>query len=115
MGISDLSDIYQPPWTRRKLMKLGPERTGRGVNYRRSECEPSPGAVGELFRIERPWHLPRGASMAGDAALLARAGHDGPGSDFEGQMGFEKELGLSLGGKVAEVFDTAKSDSERDG
>jgi 2-methylcitrate dehydratase len=38
------------------------------------------------------------------AALLARAGMTGPAPIFEGQMGFEKELGVSLG-NVAQVFD----------
>ena len=37
------------------------------------------------------------------AALLARAGMTGPAPIFEGQMGFEKELGVSLG-NVGEVF-----------
>jgi 2-methylcitrate dehydratase len=37
------------------------------------------------------------------AALLARAGMTGPAPIFEGQMGFEKELGVSLG-KVGDVF-----------
>jgi 2-methylcitrate dehydratase len=37
------------------------------------------------------------------AALLARAGMTGPAPIFEGAMGFEKELGVSLG-KVGEVF-----------
>ena len=39
------------------------------------------------------------------AALLARAGMTGPAPIFEGQMGFEKELGVSLG-NVGEVFET---------
>jgi 2-methylcitrate dehydratase len=37
------------------------------------------------------------------SALLARAGMTGPAPIFEGQMGFEKELGVSLG-NVGEVF-----------
>jgi len=37
------------------------------------------------------------------AALLARAGMTGPAPIFEGQMGFEKELGVSLG-NVGEKF-----------
>jgi 2-methylcitrate dehydratase len=37
------------------------------------------------------------------SALLARAGMTGPAPIFEGQMGFEKELGVSLG-KVGEKF-----------
>ena len=37
------------------------------------------------------------------AALLARAGMTGPAPIFEGQMGFEKELGVSLG-NVGDVF-----------
>jgi 2-methylcitrate dehydratase len=41
------------------------------------------------------------------AALLARAGMTGPAPIFEGAMGFEKELGVSLG-KVGEVFDKSQ-------
>src|ERR1700730_12577621 len=41
------------------------------------------------------------------AALLARAGMTGPAPIFEGAMGFEKELGVSLG-NVREVFDKTK-------
>jgi len=37
------------------------------------------------------------------SALLARAGMTGPGPIFEGQMGFEKQLGVSLG-NVSEEF-----------
>src|SRR5207245_4530445 len=37
------------------------------------------------------------------SALLARAGMTGPGPIFEGQMGFEKQLGVSLG-NLAEKF-----------
>src|SRR5213075_501477 len=37
------------------------------------------------------------------SALLARAGMTGPGPIFEGQMGFEKQLGVSLG-NVREKF-----------
>jgi 2-methylcitrate dehydratase len=37
------------------------------------------------------------------SALLAQAGMTGPGPIFEGQMGFEKQLGVSLG-NVAEKF-----------
>ena len=41
------------------------------------------------------------------AALLARAGMTGPAPIFEGAMGFEKELGVSLG-NVGEVFDKSE-------
>src|SRR5204862_4729143 len=41
------------------------------------------------------------------AALLAREGMTGPAPIFEGQMGFEKELGVSLG-DVASAFDKKK-------
>src|SRR5205807_6959382 len=37
------------------------------------------------------------------SALLARAGMTGPAPIFEGQMGFEKQLGVSLG-KIGEKF-----------
>src|SRR2546430_11897213 len=33
------------------------------------------------------------------SALLARAGMTGPGPLFQGQMGFEKQLGVSLGNR----------------
>src|SRR4029077_6730267 len=45
------------------------------------------------------------------AALLARAGMTGPAPIFEGQMGFEKQLGVSLGNlgeKFAVPFPKAK-------
>ncbi|MEO7167888.1 MAG: MmgE/PrpD family protein, partial [Chthoniobacterales bacterium] len=48
------------------------------------------------------------------AALLARAGMTGPAPIFEGQMGFEKELGVSLG-DVGEVFDKTKEAVEGKG
>jgi 2-methylcitrate dehydratase len=41
------------------------------------------------------------------AAVLARAGMTGPAPIFEGAMGFERELGVSLG-NVKEVFDKTK-------
>ena len=44
------------------------------------------------------------------AALLARAGMTGPAPIFEGQMGFEKELGVSLG-DVGRVFDKTKAEA----
>jgi 2-methylcitrate dehydratase len=46
------------------------------------------------------------------SALLARAGMTGPGPIFEGQMGFEKQLGVSLG-NLGEKFAVPFSKSEQ--
>src|SRR4051812_11241904 len=87
-----------------KLMKLDPEKTRHAVNIAGVNCAAFRQArVGELSH----W---KGVAFANAArhgvyaALLARAGMTGPAPIFEGQMGFEKELGVSLG-NVAEVFD----------
>ena len=86
-----------------RLMKLDPERTRHAVNIAGVNCAAFRQArVGELSH----W---KGVAFANAArhgvyaALLARAGMTGPAPIFEGQMGFEKELGVSLG-NVAEVF-----------
>ena len=86
-----------------KLMKLEPEKTRHAVNIAGVGCAAMRQArVGELSH----W---KGVAFADAArrgvysALLARAGMTGPAPIFEGQMGFEKELGVSLGG-VGEKF-----------
>ncbi len=86
-----------------RLMKLDPEKTRHAVNIAGVNCAAFRQArVGELSH----W---KGVAFANAArcgvyaALLARAGMTGPAPIFEGQMGFEKELGVSLG-DVGEVF-----------
>jgi 2-methylcitrate dehydratase len=79
------------------LMKLNPERTRHAVNIA--------GVAGAAMRQARVGELShwKGVAFATAArhgvysALLARAGMTGPGPIFEGQMGFEKQLGVSLG------------------
>lgn len=80
-----------------RLMKLDPEKTRHAVNIAGVACAAMRQArVGELSH----W---KGVAFANAArhgvysALLARAGMTGPAPIFEGQMGFEKELGVSLG------------------
>src|SRR6266705_3152932 len=86
-----------------KLMKLDPEKTRHAVNITGVCCAAMRQArVGELSH----W---KGVAFANAArhgvysALLARAGMNGTAPIFEGQMGFEKELGVSLG-NVGEKF-----------
>src|SRR6476620_10567634 len=86
-----------------RLMKLDPEKTRHAVNIAGVACAAMRQArVGELSH----W---KGVAFADAArrgvysALLARAGMTGPAPIFEGQMGFEKELGVSLG-EVGEKF-----------
>src|SRR5258707_9923523 len=86
-----------------KLMKLNPEKTRHAVNIAGVACAAMrQSRVGELSH----W---KGVAFADAArrgvysALLARAGMTGPAPIFEGQMGFEKELGVSLG-DVGEKF-----------
>ncbi len=86
-----------------RLMKLDPEKTRHAVNIAGVNCAAFRQArVGELSH----W---KGVAFANAArhgvysALLARAGMTGPAPIFEGQMGFEKELGVSLG-NVGEKF-----------
>src|SRR5213078_2738475 len=86
-----------------RLMKLDPEKTRHAVNIAGVNCAAFRQArVGELSH----W---KGVAFANAArhgvyaALLARAGMTGPAPIFEGQMGFEKELGVSLG-KVGDIF-----------
>ncbi|HMJ04928.1 MAG TPA: MmgE/PrpD family protein [Chthoniobacterales bacterium] len=80
-----------------KLMKLDAERTRHAINIAGVNCAAFRQArVGELSH----W---KGVAFANAArcgvyaATLARAGMTGPAPIFEGQMGFEKELGVSLG------------------
>src|ERR1700719_1655142 len=86
-----------------KLMKLNPEKTRHAVNIAGVACAAMrQSRVGELSH----W---KGVAFADAArrgvysALLARGGMTGPAPIFEGQMGFEKELGVSLG-DVGEKF-----------
>src|SRR6266581_2327704 len=86
-----------------KLMKLDPKNTRHAVNIA--------GVAGAAMRQARVGELShwKGVAFATAArhgvfsALLARAGMTGPGPIFEGQMGFEKQLGVSLG-NLAEKF-----------
>src|SRR6266576_546078 len=86
-----------------KLMKLDPKNTRHAVNIA--------GVAGTAMRQARVGELShwKGVAFATAArhgvfsALLARAGMTGPGPIFEGQMGFEKQLGVSLG-NVGEKF-----------
>src|SRR6266478_1731821 len=86
-----------------KLMKLDPKKTRHAVNIA--------GVAGAAMRQARVGELShwKGVAFANAArhgvfsALLARAGMTGPGPIFEGQMGFEKQLGVSLG-NVREKF-----------
>ncbi len=86
-----------------RLMKLDPGKTRHAVNIAGVACAAMRQArVGELSH----W---KGVAFANAArhgvysALLAQAGMTGPAPIFEGQMGFEKELGVSLG-NVGEKF-----------
>src|SRR5437667_5345286 len=84
-------------------MSLDPKKTRHAVNIA--------GVAGAAMRQARVGELSHWKGVAfGNAArhgvfsaLLARAGMTGPGPIFEGQMGFEKQLGVSLG-NVAEKF-----------
>src|SRR5690242_16567035 len=86
-----------------KLMNLDSANTRHAVNIA--------GVAGAAMRQARAGELShwKGVAFATAArhgvfsALLARAGMTGPGPIFEGQMGFEKQLGVSLG-NVAEKF-----------
>src|SRR5436305_3447495 len=86
-----------------RLMKLDREKTRHAVNIAGVACAAMrQSRAGELSH----W---KGVAFANAArhgvysALLARAGMTGPGPIFEGQMGFEKQLGVSLD-NVAEKF-----------
>jgi 2-methylcitrate dehydratase len=86
-----------------KLMKLDSKNTRHAVNIA--------GVAGAAMRQARVGELShwKGVAFANAArhgvfsALLARAGMTGPGPIFEGQMGFEKQLGVSLG-NLSEKF-----------
>src|SRR5438270_5843665 len=86
-----------------KLMKLSEDKTRHAVNIAGvASAAMRQARVGELSH----W---KGVAFANAARhgvyseLLARAGMTGPGPIFEGQMGFEKQLGVSLG-NVGEKF-----------
>src|SRR5256886_4198797 len=84
-------------------MKLATKETRNAVKIA--------GVAGAAMRQARAGELShwKGVAFANAArhgvysALLARAGMTGPGPIFEGQMGFEKQLGVSLG-DVGEKF-----------
>ena len=84
-------------------MKLDPANTRHAVNIA--------GVAGAAMRQARAGELShwKGVAFATAArhgvfsALLARAGMTGPAPIFEGEMGFEKQLGVSLG-NVGEKF-----------
>src|SRR5919109_4895992 len=86
-----------------KLMKLDPKNTRHAVNIA--------GVAGAAMRQARIGELShwKGVAFATAArhgvfsALLAREGMTGPAPIFEGEMGFEKQLGVSLG-NVGEKF-----------
>src|ERR1700746_1593401 len=86
-----------------KLMKLDPKNTRHAVNIA--------GVAGAAMRQARAGELShwKGVAFATAArhgvfsALLARHGMTGPAPIFEGEMGFEKQLGVSLG-NVGEKF-----------
>src|SRR5947208_7375404 len=86
-----------------KLTKLDEDKTRNAVNIAGvASAAMRQARVGELSH----W---KGVAFANAArhgvysALLAQAGMTGPGPIFEGQMGFEKQLGVSLG-DVSEKF-----------
>src|SRR3989440_12272116 len=91
-----------------RLMKLDPENTRHAVNIA--------GVAGAAMRQARVGELShwKGVAFATAArhgvfsALLARQGMTGPAPIFEGEMGFEKQLGVSLG-DVGEKFRGAPS------
>src|SRR5438309_9023998 len=91
-----------------RLMNLDPDRTRHAVNIA--------GVAGAAMRQARAGELShwKGVAFANAArhgvfsALLARAGMTGPAPIFEGQMGFEKQIGVSLG-NVGEKFRGAPS------
>ena len=86
-----------------RLMKLSPEKTRHATNIA--------GVAGAAMRQARVGELShwKGVAFATAArhgvfsALLARSGMTGPGPIFEGHMGFEKQLGVSLG-NIGEKF-----------
>src|SRR3954463_2827147 len=86
-----------------KLMKLNAANTRHAVNIA--------GVAGAAMRQARAGELShwKGVAFATAArhgvfsALLARQGMTGPAPIFEGEMGFEKQLGVSLG-NVGEKF-----------
>src|SRR3984893_16403228 len=98
-----------------RLMKLDPEKTRHAVNIAGVACAAMRQArVGELSH----W---KGVAFANAArhgvysASLARAGMTGPAPIFEGQMGFEKQLGVSLGNVGQKFVKQPNSKSPEDG
>src|SRR5258707_3862753 len=97
---------FSTPLACARLMKLDPDKTRHAVNIAGVACAAMrQSRAGELSH----W---QGVAFADAArrgvysALLARAGMTGPAPIFEGQMAFEKQLGVSLG-NVGEKFSGA--------
>src|SRR5437764_8563967 len=85
------------------LMKLDAEKPRHAVNIAGvAGAAMRQARVGELSHWKRV-AFATAARHGVYSALLARAGMTGPGPIFEGQMGFEKQLGVSLG-NLAEKF-----------
>src|SRR5438309_9454554 len=80
-----------------KLMKLDREKTRHAVNIAGVACAAMRQARGGGLSHGKGVAFANAARHGVDAAVLARAGLAGPAPIFEGQMGFEKELGVSLG------------------
>src|SRR5437764_1370856 len=95
-------------------MKLDLEKTRHAVNIA--------GVASPAMRQARVGELShwKGVAFANAArhgvysALLARAGMTGPAPIFEGQMGFEKQLGVSLGNVGAKFVKRPKAKSPED-
>src|SRR5437764_7429186 len=98
-----------------KLMKLDPKNTRHAVNIA--------GVAGAAMRQARVGELShwKGVAFANAArhgvysALLARAGMTGPAPIFEGQMGFEKQLNVSLGDVGSKFVKRPKAKSPDEG
>ena len=93
-------------------MKLDPANTRHAVNIA--------GVAGAAMRQARAGELShwKGVAFATAArhgvfsALLARQGMTGPAPIFEGEMGFEKQLGVSPGQRGREISRIAHNDFE---
>src|SRR5437588_2686675 len=90
-----------------RLMKLDAERTRHTINIAGANCAAFRQAPVRELSHWKGVAFANAARHGVYAALLARAGMTGPAPIFEGAMGFEKELGVSLG-NVREVFDKTK-------
>src|SRR6202162_1559366 len=86
-----------------RLMKLDPEKTRHAVNIAGVACAALRQARGGELSHWKGVAFANAARHGVYSALLARAGMTGPAPIFEGQMGFEKQLGVTLG-NVGEKF-----------